>query len=350
MNDWIDSLAALLAAGHAVVRVVVATLRGSVPREPGATLLFWRDADGTAHSRGSIGGGHLEARAMEIAGALLGEATAGRRIERFALGASLGQCCGGSVELYWERFDTQLQAQGLVSAPGLLRYCVVDGSDFGLVVGAGQARARGLPLPDFAGRAGLLEHAGRTYFVERLTDDSTPLWIYGAGHVGQALAHVLADLPFRITWIDSREATLTAAMADLSPRRASVVQAVATDEPAVEAVVAPAGAWHLVMTHSHDQDLSICESLLRTGRFGFLGLIGSRTKDARFRQRLLHKGCSAAAVARIVCPIGAPGVCSKLPAAIAVAVAAQLLELRELLAEGASPLPVLPFFEGVPSP
>ena len=93
----------------------------------------------------------------------------------------------------------------------------------------------------------------------------------------------------------------------------------------------PAGAWALVMTHSHDEDLAICKALLADGRFGWAGVIGSRSKTSRFRQKL-GRGFPPEAVARLTMPIGIGGISSKEPAAIAVAVAAQLLQLREAAA------------------
>ena len=91
----------------------------------------------------------------------------------------------------------------------------------------------------------------------------------------------------------------------------------------------PAGAWALVMTHSHDEDFAIGEALLRDGRFGWAGVIGSAAKTKRFRQRLEQRGFSPQQVARLTMPIGIGGIHSKEAAAIAVAVAAQLLQLRE---------------------
>jgi xanthine dehydrogenase accessory factor len=88
------------------------------------------------------------------------------------------------------------------------------------------------------------------------------------------------------------------------------------------------------MTHSHDEDLAICEALLAHPMFGWAGVIGSGPKTKRFRQRLLQRGFSAAAIARLTMPIGVAGIASKEPAAIAVAVAAQLLQLREARARG----------------
>jgi len=350
MKEGISLLLDKLAAGVPVVRLVVATVRGSAPREPGATLLYWRDASGLTRSQGTIGGGHLEAKALEIASHLLAAAGESRRIERFSLGASLGQCCGGVVELYWERFDTLAQGEGLsrgYAAQGeTLRYCAMDGSGREWLLEAEGGRPGELPAASFPGRAGLLRQGESRYFVERLADDATPLLIYGAGHVGRALVNVLADLPFRLTWVDSRPDMLAEALA-LAPGRA--IRALSPEAPEEAAATAPPGAWHLVMSHSHEQDLRICETLLLADRFAFLGLIGSRTKEARFRHRLLQKGCTAQALARMVCPIGVAGIQSKLPAAIAVAVVAQLLQLRECSQAAADRPETLQTLQGVVS-
>jgi len=342
MSDWIAALLETLAAGGPVVRLAVATVRGSAPREAGATLLCWVDAQGRRRSRGTIGGGHLEARALDTAGEMLAPDAARRRVERFSLAASLAQCCGGVVELYWERFDDLAEVQALAAAArspgGLLRYCAIDGSDRQwLFAGASLGRPGGaaaLPPAAFAGDAGLLGEGRARYFVERLVDDATPLWLYGAGHVGRALVHVLAGLPFRITWVDSRPAMLEEALAGicgLGGPGAAAPLALPVDDPQEAAAMAPAAAWHVVMTHSHERDLRICECLLKADEFAFLGLIGSRSKDARFRHQLLRRGCAESAVARLICPIGVAGIAAKLPAAIAVAIAAQLLRERESL-------------------
>lgn len=329
MSDWLPLLAAKLAAGIPVVRMAVASVRGSAPREPGATLLYWVDEAGRTRSHGTIGGGHLEARALEIADHLLRAGDPTRRVERFSLGASLGQCCGGVVELYWEHFLPTAQAlcQDLAAQRDGLRYCAMDGSGREWLLSETAAREAGLPGLAAADRAGLVQGDGLRYFVERLRDDATELWLYGAGHVGKALVQVLADLPFRITWVDSRPEMLTEALAQWPDRH---IRALAPEYPDEVVAEAPAGAWHLVMTHSHELDLRLCEALLKIDNFGFFGVIGSATKEARFRHRLLQKGCSRQALARMVCPIGVAGIRSKLPAAIAVGVAAQLLQQREV--------------------
>ena len=317
-NHWTATLRNLLLQGLPVVRMAVATVRGSAPREPGATLLYWKDADGQLQSSGSIGGGHLEWRAMEIAGHLLDDAQPSPHTERFTLGATLGQCCGGVVELFWERFD-RVEQVNAIPMPGW-RWSPLD--DIASVNAGNADDADNAGDPGTGIDAAIINHAGRRYFVEYVADDATMLYLYGAGHVGKALVHVLSGLPFRIRWIDSRPGM----------GEGMIVPVEENEAPEDVAARAPDHAWHLVMTHSHDEDFRICEALVAKNRFGFLGVIGSGTKQARFRSRLLQRGHDAVAVERMQSPIGVDGIASKLPAAIAVAVAAQLLQLRESMA------------------
>ena len=328
MLEWLRVLRERLTEGVPVVRVAVATVRGSAPREPGATLLCWRGHAGGPAFWGTIGGGQLESRAREIASEVLAEPAPARRAEKFSLGATLGQCCGGAVELFWERFDP---ATGLVArlasddGGASLRYCPLDEDEGEHILRPEDALAGGWPPLREGQRAGIVRRAGRPYFLETLDDPAVPVWLYGAGHVGTALVRVLTELPFRIQWIDSREGWLTARLAALA--RPNLTGRV---EEAPEDAVgdAPAGAWHVVMTHSHDQDLRICEAVLKRGDFGFLGLIGSRRKAQRFRHRLVARGIGADMVNRLVCPVGLSGIGGKEPGAVAIAIAAQLLQRR----------------------
>ena len=270
MSDGLATLVARLEAEDAVVRVTVAAVRGSTPREPGACMLV-----GAQRIDGSIGGGNLEWQAILSARAMLAAPPgAATRTDRFSLGATLGQCCGGAVELHLERHTR-------ADLPAL------------------RERLRSEPRP-------------------ALPD----LWLYGAGHVGRALAPILAALPLRLTWIDSRD--------DIFPTPAPEgVTLLATDPADATVASAPAGAHFLVMTHSHDLDYAIVRALLRRDDHAFLGLIGSDTKARRFRQRLAAQGIPGESIARLTCPIGIDGIESKLPAAIAVSVAAQVQLLLE---------------------
>ena len=156
--------------------------------------------------------------------------------------------------------------------------------------------------------------------IEMLHRARPPLYIFGAGHVGQALVKLLSDLAmFEITWIDPRAELLPGGLP-------AEVHTVLSDAPAQLARTAPPGTRFVVMTHDHALDYELCRAVLEREDDYWLGLIGSASKSARFRSRLLREGLPAATVSRLQCPIGVPGIDSKLPAAVAISVAAQLLQ------------------------
>lgn len=296
MSLDLPALAAAVAAHEAVVRVLVLRAAGSVPRGPGTAMLV--SADG---QDGTIGGGTLEWEAVLTARRML--AAAGAPVIRtLPLGPALGQCCGGSVTLLWERFDAATLPAALPHARPVLPGAQAPGD-----LAARLARWRpGQPPAEAAG-----------WLIEGEPAAATPLWIWGAGHVGRALATVLAPLPdIAITWADIA--------ADRFPDAVppGVTALPAADLPRL-AAHAPRDAQHLIVTHSHEIDLALCHGLLSRG-FAGCGLIGSATKWARFRARLQALGHSPAQIARIACPIGDPGL-GKHPQAIAVGVAAALL-------------------------
>ncbi|MEA3176766.1 MAG: xanthine dehydrogenase accessory factor [Gammaproteobacteria bacterium] len=271
--DWPRALVRILEASTApAVRVVVAEVKGSAPREPGACMLVSESG-----AEGTIGGGHLEWEAMRAAHELLADVDGPAvRVWSVILGRELSQCCGGSVQLRLERFTR---------------------ADLPFLRHVSDVVAKGRPT----------------------------LWLHGAGHVGQALIRVISDLPFDVTWVDSRPQLLPA---DLPEN----VHALAVSEPVSIVAAAPVNACHLIMTHDHAVDYSLCRAILERGEFGWLGLIGSNSKAAKFRSRLARDGISPEMIARLVCPIGIGRIDSKWPAAIAIAVAAQLLQVFESLA------------------
>jgi xanthine dehydrogenase accessory factor len=155
---------------------------------------------------------------------------------------------------------------------------------------------------------------------EPLRPASAHIALFGAGHVGRALVDVLRPLPLRISWFDTR----TNALADAPP----YVQARHTHDPAREVAALPAGTLVLVMTHDHQIDFDVIAAALPRTDFAAVGLIGSATKRARFAGRLRRLGLAPEAIARLICPIGIPGAGGKLPAEIAISVAAQILQIR----------------------
>ena len=315
MRHWFETLRDRLAAPHgeSVVRVTVAATRGSAPRDAGACMLV-----GDGWQEGTIGGGHLELVATRAARTLLAADAVPGRIDRFPLGAALGQCCGGVVALWLERFTPA--DLGFVDA-ALAR--IAQGGAVTLVSRLGGDRRIHADAPGDGPRTRLERDGDGATLFERLDEERRDLWIFGAGHVGRALVAASTGLPFAITWIDSREDAF-----DDAPRG---IRTVVSPAPADEVASAPAGAMFLVMTHSHDEDDAICRALLQRRDFAWAGLIGSATKKARFVKRWRERGVDAETIARITCPIGIPGIADKAPAAIAIAVAAQLLQVDEAL-------------------
>ncbi len=310
----IDALKRAVERHGAVVRVVVATVEGSAPREPGAAMLVWAEG-----FEGTIGGGALEHQAMAEARRMLSLDGAWlRETRRMPLGPGLGQCCGGLVRLLTEVYRAE-EIAGLGDVAGAFARPMVSGAPGGEAPLAVRAAARGHRSGEAPGV--VFAPGDPAWLSEPLAPALTPLFLYGAGHVGRAVVRVFEGLPFAITWVDDAPARFP----DAIPNHAERLVAV---NPADAVAAAPKGAAHLVMTYSHPLDLEICHRVLARGDFGRLGLIGSASKSARFRKRLRALGHGDAALARLVCPIGLPGLGGKAPAEIAVAVAAELLAWR----------------------
>jgi xanthine dehydrogenase accessory factor len=328
-REWVVAVAQMLKREPAVVRIVVAEVRGSAPREAGAFMLVGRDG-----VEGTIGGGRLEWESISAARELLEETSAAARLSKVVLGADLGQCCGGVVAVWLERFTPddvgllRLAGDAGARGPAVLSSVIKDdGVERRLVGGVGggdsaDGRRAGelLSAPRALARPVVVRGGeGQVTFLERLDDESPALWLYGAGHVGQALARILAELPLRLTWIDARAELFPAVVPEgVRVRRDADSLATVSD--------APPGAYFLVMTHSHPLDFALCQAILTRNDFAWMGLIGSASKAARFRSRLARAGVDAATIGRLVCPIGVEGIESKWPAAIAVAVAAQVMQ------------------------
>ena len=348
-QSWVATVMARLSEAPAVVRVVVAQVQGSTPREPGAYMLV--DAAGVT---GTIGGGRLEWEALEAAREMLRAGTRAARLMNRVLGVDLGQCCGGVVGVWLECF-----AQDSVAALRLIEAQLSEGpavlSTAASAQGVRQTLSRGsaadiaaaalLSLPRHQAQPTVVRSGGgEICFHERLDEEYPAVWLFGAGHVGQALAGMLVQLPLRLTWQDSRP--------NLFPPGASDYSRVVSEPDLVRAVAeAAAGTYFIVMTHDHGLDFELCRAVLLREDSAWLGLIGSHSKGARFRSRLRRVGVRAAAIEHLVCPIGVAGVHNKWPAAIAVAVAAQLLQIlsqpaRVALRHDAFASPVAPCAAG----
>lgn len=241
----------------------VVSTQGSTPRGTDAWMIV------TANGfHGSIGGGTVEWRVQAEAQAMLQAAHKKRKLD-YVLGPDLGQCCGGRMQIEIELFSS----------------------------------------------------ADLKNLQNKLVEDQRPnVYIFGAGHVGRALVLALATLPYAVKWFDPRANAFPVVMpSNTTPYQlADVVATLNT---------APLYSFVFVMTHSHALDFVIVDAALRQSQNLHIGLIGSATKRARFQKRLREAGLSAARVAELICPIGVPGITSKHPSAIAISVAAQILQL-----------------------
>jgi xanthine dehydrogenase accessory factor len=263
MQRLIAQLFSQLAHGNAILVRVQAT-RGSVPREVGAWMAVFADS-----TVATVGGGRLELDAIAHARALLHN-PALVRTQHYALGPSLGQCCGGQVTLAFSPVTAQDQAALTLA----------------------------------------------------LRPAQVPVALFGSGHVGTALVQVLGLLPVDLTWIDSRDQAFPPDLpANVHCEHSSPVQGAVAQLASHSRV--------LIMSFSHAEDLDIVHACLLRQRaqadLPFIGLIGSKTKWATFCHRLAARGFTPAELAQVTCPIGVPGIYDKRPEVIAVAVAAQLM-------------------------
>jgi len=206
----------------------------------------------------TVGGGHLEFKVIEHARALIAQGQTCQAIENFQLGANLGQCCGGMVVVLFEAF----------------------------------------------------------------IHDAMRLDVYGAGHVAQALIPILAQLPLRIRWIDSR--------AELFPAQIPAnVEKIIDEQPVDQVASAKENNAFVILTHNHQLDFQLCQSILKRGDALWLGVIGSDTKAKRFQYRLSQRGFSAQQIEQMICPVGLKEVTGKLPMEVAIAIAGQLIALYQ---------------------
>lgn len=249
-DAWIQALAELREAGQAVAMVTVVRVEGSTPRDIGAKMLV--TSQGLAW--GSIGGGQLEALAIEDAKACLDHGEPA--FHRYPLCVKAGQCCGGNTEVFIE------------------------------VLGRG-------PL----------------------------LYLFGAGHVGRALCQVLQGTPFLIHLVDPRPEWLDSPELPIGIRQHGGAW-----EPFVAGAEWSKRVFAVVLTHSHDLDLAVIRDLALR-ETAYLGLIGSRTKWARFQSLLKADGLAQGRLDRVRCPIGLDLGPGKAPQEVAIAIAAQLLKI-----------------------
>ncbi|MCK4710156.1 MAG: xanthine dehydrogenase accessory protein XdhC [Gammaproteobacteria bacterium] len=286
----------------------------------------------------TIGGGHLEYKAIQLARNMLSNDQS-NKIHNFTLGAGLGQCCGGIVNLFFEMVDDKshwveevsqliIQQQNFVQVIPLVHHqdcprLIVsqssvkpDCSEDNRVVNIARTMLEKSQI------ASIKKIDDMEYVFDPIISSDFTLFLFGAGHVGEALIKQLAEQPCVVNWVDTRDDQLPAS----TPAN---VTAINTDIP--EAIIdeAPAGSYFLVMTHDHSLDLKLSEQILKRDDFIYFGLIGSVTKRRKFEHRLLSRGISEKQLIKMTCPVGISGINSKRPAAIALAVTAELVQCHE---------------------
>ncbi|KQU87386.1 xanthine dehydrogenase accessory protein XdhC [Mesorhizobium sp. Root102] len=269
MNSKVQSLKAFLASVGRVALVEVAGTKGSTPREKGAFMLVSQTA-----IFGTIGGGQLEYMAIDKARQMVAKEACIEVDEICAtldvpLGPEIGQCCGGRVEVLIRLVDATLAAE---------------------LVAAAEAEEAHLPH----------------------------VYIFGGGHVGQALASTIALLPVHGVVIETRAEALEGMPETVETRL--------TPMPEAEVRNAPAGTAFAILTHDHALDFLIVAEVLKRGDTAYVGMIGSKTKKATFRNWFLKSaGGSQAEFARLVSPIGGDAVKDKRPQVIAALAAAEIM-------------------------
>ena len=329
MSNWSSILTAIDGLAEAAVLVTVGEVKGSTPRETGASMLV------TASDRTeTIGGGRLEYMAVEKARTLLNiscEKTSLRL--QVPLGPELAQCCGGHADILISKLTeidysifNQLNKNN--SKNVLLTQWTGDECRRQLLSTIDTALYLDKPLQAAIHRkladpgAEIVPSSSSTdasfSLVQSMSTSEFHVTLFGAGHVGKAVVTALAPLSCTITWIDERADEFPTSIPE------NVVKRV-TGSAAFEVSSSPAGGYFLVMTHSHQLDLEICEAVLKESGESYLGLIGSATKKKKFEKRLAVRGLSDEDIARITCPIGLSELGGKRPAEIAASVAAEIL-------------------------
>lgn len=303
MTDWLGWLRDIPRREPAALISILAS-EGSAPRGAGTRMLATKDG-----LYGTIGGGQLEFRAIEQAHVILSLEPGNWRIQDYPLGPLLGQCCGGRVRLMVEHIDPErlgwlkdaAEEKILVSRllPGAIERHISADTALAPLSARGDRPREGASITEIIGQR------------------RRPLYLFGAGHVGQAIARHAQCLPFRLAWFDTRPLFETIEGVSVVPER-SIEQCV--DE-------APADAAILILTHDHGLDYRLTRAALRRPPVAYVGLIGSATKGARFRGRLTRDGVTALSQDLLTTPIGIEGIAGKEPDVIAIATLAQLLQL-----------------------
>lgn len=306
MSDWHSIID--LANKEPAVLISVIKVEGSTPRDTATHMLVT-----PTKTAGTIGGGQLEYKGIFQAREILSDLSAPDVISEIALGPAIGQCCGGHASLLLGRLEI-----GENPWTNELTHALSNGDDTWLKTEFKNNKAT-YAVGNFKHDTEPL-NSDCLIFVEPVHNHRFHLYLFGAGHVGRAVVAVMSALPCAITWIDSR--------ADEFPdATAANTRKYLTDHPLDIVTRADKGAYFLVMTHSHQLDLEICEQILKRQDFTYAGLIGSATKRAKFEKRLALRQIEPSIISRLTCPVGVNDIAGKHPAEIAISVAAEILQI-----------------------
>ena len=330
MTHWRDLIDHLNGSDQEYVLITVGAARGSTPRNTGTKMLV-----SAADIMGTIGGGQLEYVAIDKARTLL-RGGANAELMQLPLGPELAQCCGGYTELALTRITVadhqwmdQIQQTLNAGQRGALLTQWQGGHVARELILFDQAAKtpegnlkRAVQDADQFGTATVVEaqkYSGTFTLVEPIEQNRFNLFLFGAGHVGRAVAHTLSPLPCTIHWVDSRNEEFPAALP-------GNIQKIIAENPTEVLHNAPANSYFLIMTHSHQLDMELTAEILKKKGCAYIGLIGSMTKRARFFERLKTMGYTDTDLRRVTCPIGISETGGKHPTEIAISVAAEILQ------------------------
>ncbi|WP_416653382.1 XdhC family protein [Candidatus Pseudothioglobus sp. Uisw_086] len=352
MNSWLKPVKTASALNNGFVLLTIISTKGSTPCSNGDKIVF----SGSESVFGSIGGGNLEFKALSFAGELLSLNSNGTYLKKYPLGASLGQCCGGYVNVMFESFiQSDATNSWIETVSNLLqdnedfivativdsnseiefsckKFVYLDGNlspniDDKKISSLITKSARDLLLlsdsptiVQFENQSGALTEV---CFEKVLTSEVQPVVVFGAGHISRALMPILINLPIKIYWVDDRAEQFDKYQGDTS--QIDII----CDDFVQSIPDLPDSSYCLVITYSHQIDFEICEKMITQNNFSYLGMIGSEIKGKKFRDRFHQKNFSEEVINKFICPIGDKQKFLKSPAAIAVTIAMDLINFIE---------------------
>jgi len=350
--NWMQSLEITHNQKLDYVVLSVVETKGSTPCRSGDKIVY----TGQSPMFGSIGGGNLEYQALKQAKNLLNQKANSITTQKYPLGATLGQCCGGFVKIMFESFvcqnseskDNNTWLENCIHLTNkesdFILATVIQSQSNNILVGTKFVYSANQDDSDL----------NKNYLLKKMHDDALQalqsnakatmkeytlpdeqkidmcyeqftcsqlqaVAIFGAGHIARSLMPLLTQLPIKVYWIDDRQSQFDEYLGDLG----SIKQICDDFTLAIDDL--PKNTYCLVITYSHQIDFEVCEKIIDRNDFCYLGVIGSKIKGKRFRDRLRHKGWSDNLVSQLICPIGVKRAFLQSPISIAVSITSELL-------------------------